>query len=117
MDDDDAAKWAAERDTEFDPIRQFDNNTTKIYNAAGATKKQWRGMTYIIVFTDGSANAVTSPWLAYAGWGVYIGPGYPANSMGPYVGQPVSSFAAEVTALADAVVRAVEPVWIVTDCL
>ena len=77
----------------------------------GAVPVTTDGVLRLGIFTDGSANATSSDWLAHGGWGLYVSEGAAINAGGRLIGQPVKSYRAEVCALEAAV-----PVCVITDC-
>ena len=70
----------------------------------------------MLVFTDGSANAVNTDMLAYAGWGFYIHEGSTQNTGGALAGKPTTSYRAEVCAVLEVIWWVRSPTCIVTDC-
>jgi ribonuclease HI len=74
------------------------------------------GRKLMIVFTDGSANAINTDNLAYGGWGFFLHRGSNQNKGGALVGKPTTSYRAEVRAVLEVIWRTKEPTCIVTDC-
>ena len=70
----------------------------------------------MLVFTDGSANAINTDMLAYAGWGFYIHEGSTQNTGGALDGKPTTSYRAEVRAVLEVIWRVRHPTCIITDC-
>ena len=107
-------QWAAEQNTQStcpldtcqDCLRWDDQAQTMTVN----------GIKMMIVFTDGSANAVNTDMLAYAGWGFYLHEGSTQNTGGVLNGKPTTSYRAEVCAVLEVVWRVRHPTCIVSDC-
>ena len=73
-------------------------------------------LTLMVVFTDGSANATNTGYLAHGGWGYYLHAASEQNMGGPLTGKPITSYRAEVRAVLEVVWRTRVPTCIVTDC-
>ena len=110
-----AMDWAKSRPT-ASTAEETCTEQQEIHWCSGATSVHSEGKTRLGVFTDGSALATATDWLAHGGWGMFITAGSSMNAGGHLLGHPVTSYRAEVRAMVAAVVRARVPVCIVSDC-
>ena len=74
------------------------------------------GRKLMIVFTDGSANAINADMLAYGGWGFFLHSDSDQNKGSARTGKPTTSFRAEVRAVLEVIWRTREPACIITNC-
>ena len=104
-----AMDWAKSRPT-ASTAEETCTEQQEIHWCSGATSVHSEGKTRLGVFTDGSALATATDWLAHGGWGMFITAGSSMNAGGHLLGHPVTSYRAEVRAMVAAVVRARVPV-------
>ena len=112
--DEETTAWAAQQET---------RSTFPLYECQEcinwdelAEKITVKNIIMMIIFTDGSASAMNTDWLAYGGWGLYIRSGSSQNIGGALTGRPTTSYRAEVRAVLETIWRIRVPTCIVTDC-
>ena len=110
-----AVPWRAKRPTNVGIPTQYPSNR-RIRWVKGATAVARNGKVFLGVFTDGSIKLPTSQYLAHGGWGTYVAPIAEANNAGHLCGLPLTSFRAEVAAMADALTRADVAICVISDC-
>ena len=74
------------------------------------------GKEYVKCYTDGSCLYPTDPYLAIGGWALFFHNGCMKNSSAPLRTPVQSSYAAELRAIAEAIVSATRPLIVYCDC-
>ena len=85
-------------------------------NTNNLTFETHDGISYVIIYTDGSMYDAQSDTFSRAGWGVYVADGHPANAKGPLHTRNPTTFRAELKAVHHVLQHTAIDVLIRCDC-